>query len=999
MTDKDTPPGKTSNPPNSPTALRQRAEALFLERRSHEPTPLETHSPAELERMLYELQVYQIELEMQNEEMHRSQDEMDISRARYFDLYDLAPVGYLTVCEAGLIREGNFEAAGLLGVSRQALIKQPFTRFIPVHFQDHYDLLRKKLLDTRLPQTAELRMLGRKNKPFWAHLEISLAEDASGLPEFRVILTNIAERKRAEDARSEMENFSTSVIHSMQDGFSVLDLDGVAVDVNPALCAMTGFSREELVGVGPPHPYWPPESLAKIQAALSETMKSDIKQFELTFMRKNGDRFPVIVSPFPVKNRDGETVNFAATVKDITERKQAEEALKESDAFQRDTLNSLSAHIAVLDKNGRILKVNEPWLQFARINGNPRLDKVGEGADYFEASGYAVKDREPYAIAAIVGIKSVLAGTQERFSQEYPCDSPDCKRWFSMEVLQPRGGAFGAIVVHTDISERKRAEEGLRDANQKLRLHFEQTPMAVIEWDLDSRVNQWNPAAKTIFGYSRDEALGQHASFILPPAIRPLVDEIFQALLKKSGGERSTNANVSKDGTPILCEWYNTPLIDEFGTVAGFASVVMDITEQTESLELLAWEKNALEWIGGIAPLHEVLDQLMLSLEKQLPGSICSVLLLDEDGIHLRHGSAPSLPDAYNRAVDGLAIGAVVGSCGTAAFYKRQVIVEDITTDPLWADYRELAAQFGLRACWSTPIFSHGKVLGTFAIYDRESRRPSAAELELVERAVHVVRLAIKRRLAEEEIHRLNADLERRVEERTAELETANKELEAFTYSVSHDLRAPLRAVDGFSRMVIEDCAADLDADGQRMLGVIRSETQRMGRLIDDLLAFSRLGRLPIKPLPIDMHCLAQETFDELTAREPERKFQLDLHPLALAQGSEALIRQVWVNLLSNALKFTKQRDVCEIEIGTQQGEEGETIYYVKDNGAGFDMRYSGKLFGIFQRLHSQEEFSGTGVGLALVQRIVHRHGGKIWTESELDLGAAFYFTLPNQKP
>jgi light-regulated signal transduction histidine kinase (bacteriophytochrome) len=147
------------------------------------------------------------------------------------------------------------------------------------------------------------------------------------------------------------------------------------------------------------------------------------------------------------------------------------------------------------------------------------------------------------------------------------------------------------------------------------------------------------------------------------------------------------------------------------------------------------------------------------------------------------------------------------------------------------------------------------------------------------------------------------------------------------------------------------------------------------------------------------MHCLAQETFDELTAREPERKFQLDLHPLALAQGSEALIRQVWVNLLSNALKFTKQRDVCEIEIGTQQGEEGETIYYVKDNGAGFDMRYSGKLFGIFQRLHSQEEFSGTGVGLALVQRIVDRHGGKIWAESELDLGAAFYFTLPNQKP
>ncbi len=995
MNHKDIPPGNLSNPTLSPKVLREQAVAIFLERTAHTPDLSAELSPEKLKAMLHELHVYQIELEIQNEELHAAQKEMEASRARYFDLYDLAPVGYLTVGETGMIHESNFAAAGLLGVSRRALANKPFSGFILAADQDIYYHRRKELLETRLPKTAEIRMLGRKNKPFWAHLEISLAEDVSGQPEFRIVLSDIHERKRAEAELRESETRNLALLRAIPDLIFVNTQDGEFLSFYTADPSLLYVSPET-------HPFLHkkiaevlPESVAGqfMQAFAAAATSGAVQEVSYALMIGGEEKH----FEARVAQSSGDTLITIA--RDITERKRAEAAILASDAFQRDILNSLPAHIAVLDPAGIILEVNEPWLQFARANGSPPIHKVAVGANYLEACHTAWHSGDAYAQAAVAGLKSVLARKQVRFSLEYPCDAPDCARWFVMEVIRPVGGTFGAIVAHTDISERKRAEEGLRDANQKLRLHFEQTPMAVIEWDLEFRVTQWNPAANTIFGYSRNEALGQHASFILPPAIRPLVDEIFQALLKKSGGERSTNANVSKDGTPILCEWYNTPLIDEFGTVAGFASVVMDITEQTESLELLAWEKNALEWIGGITPLHEVLDQLMLSLEKQLPGSICSVLLLDEDGIHLRHGSAPSLPDAYNRAVDGLAIGAVVGSCGTAAFYKRQVIVEDIATDPLWADYRELAAQFGLRACWSTPIFSHGKVLGTFAIYDRESRRPSAAELELVERAVHVVRLAIKRRLAEEEIHRLNADLERRVNERTAELEVANKELEAFTYSVSHDLRAPLRAVDGFSRMVMEDCAADLDADGQRMLGVIRSETQRMGRLIDDLLAFSRLGRLPIEALSVDMHRLAQDTFDELAAREPERKFQLDLHPLALAQGSEALIRQVWVNLLSNALKFTKQRDVCELEIGTQQGAEGETIYYVKDNGAGFDMRHSGKLFGIFQRLHSQEEFSGTGVGLALVQRIVDRHGGKIWAESELDHGAAFYFVLPNQKP
>jgi PAS domain S-box-containing protein len=251
------------------------------------------------------------------------------------------------------------------------------------------------------------------------------------------------------------------------------------------------------------------------------------------------------------------------------------------------------------------------------------------------------------------------------------------------------------------------------------------------------------------------------------------------------------------------------------------------------------------------------------------------------------------------------------------------------------------------------------------------------------------------RKTAEDKIVALNEDLQNRA----ARLEAANQELEAFSYSVSHDLRAPLRAVDGFSRLLIDEHAARLDDEGRRMLGVIRGEAQRMGQLIDDLLAFSRTSRQQVDPLPIDMHAMAREVFAELSAFEPDRTLRLELHPMPQALGTPAMIRQVWVNLIGNAIKFTRKRPVAEIEIGSRGNPSGGWVYYVKDNGAGFDMRYAGQLFGVFQRLHGQSEFGGTGVGLALVRRILQRHGGRVWAQAEVDRGAQFFFTLPQPKP
>lgn len=249
---------------------------------------------------------------------------------------------------------------------------------------------------------------------------------------------------------------------------------------------------------------------------------------------------------------------------------------------------------------------------------------------------------------------------------------------------------------------------------------------------------------------------------------------------------------------------------------------------------------------------------------------------------------------------------------------------------------------------------------------------------------------------AEEKIRLLNTELEQRVIQRTSQLEAANRELEAFSYSVSHDLRAPLRAVDGFSQALLEDYAPLLPEDGRRYIETIRKGAQKMGTLIDDLLVFSRLGRQPMNQQKVETAKLVREVLDELVAQETGREIEVHVGDLPICTGDPALLRQVWVNLLSNALKYTRKREVSRVEVDFETTSAG-TVYSVRDNGSGFDMRYAGKLFGVFQRLHRMEDYEGTGVGLAIVQRVIQRHGGRIWAESSLDQGTTFSFTLSSQ--
>ena len=335
------------------------------------------------------------------------------------------------------------------------------------------------------------------------------------------------------------------------------------------------------------------------------------------------------------------------------------------------------------------------------------------------------------------------------------------------------------------------------------------------------------------------------------------------------------------------------------------------------------------------------------------------------------------------------------GPAGTAMRLEKSLVSNAFRTDPAFLAWRAKAERFGIEAVAAFPIRRAGRVVGALCVHADRPGFFDPQSVALLERITGALSFALDAIDREAALLRLNEELEERIRRRTALLESANAELDAFSYSVSHDLRAPLRSIDGFSQALLEDCGGELNDGARHLLARIRAGVQRMGLLINDLLQLSKVSRGALRPQALELSGMARELLDELARGDPGRSPAIRIDPGLGAWGDPGLVRSVLANLLGNAWKYTAKAPEARIEVRAEAWADGQPGICVRDNGAGFDMAHAAKLFTPFQRLHSAAEFEGSGIGLTIVQRILHRHGGRIMASGAIGAGAAFCFTLP----
>jgi len=673
--------------------------------------------------------------------------------------------------------------------------------------------------------------------------------------------------------------------------------------------------------------------------------------------------------------------------------KERTQDLHASEAELRALFAAMPDLILVLDSEGRYLKV-------APTASDLLYDSIDE------LVGQTIHDVMPPELNDnFLGWIHTALQTGQTVRGEYKLAADDDELWF-VATISPMT-EDSVVWVARNVTTRKQAEanlarqtEELRQSQALLKRTEEIARIGSWRWDLVTQKLAWSDGMFLLFDVDQ-EGFDGDLQEVIKSRIHP-DDQMAVA---------NANAHVLEDATPQPLEyrivrpdgqecvvWAEGRLeYNEAGDAVSLIGYVRDITDAKRAEE----RQRFLDEVGQIlagsidyeTTLHNVAD---LAVSRN--ADWCVVYLMADNGeiqqVALTHVDPEKVEWAkeFQRRVgsrpdqNASVMQVIQSGKSTLIPYITDEMLDNLSYDP---ELRQAMAELNLTAAMTVPLMVRGQALGAITFISAQTGRLyDLDDLDLAQELARRAAVSVDNARLHRKTQLLNAQLEQHVEERTAELQKANQELESFSYSVSHDLRAPLRAIDGFSRILLEDYAESLPADATRYLGLVRNNTQQMGMLVDDLLAFSRLGRHHLNKQTVSVTELVQRVLVELKVDQQGRQVEITIGELPTCQCDPALLKQVFVNLLANALKFSRTRAVAQIEIGY------DSAYFVRDNGVGFDMKYADKLFGVFQRLHRAEEYEGTGVGLAIVKRIIDRHGGDVWAEAELNQGATFYFSL-----
>ncbi len=864
-------------------------------------------------------------------------DRQRLEAAEKFRLaVETAPNAMVLVGQDGRMALVNGQTERLFGYARSELLGQPVEMLVPERFRkQHPEQRLRYFADPKVRAMGMGRELfGRRKDGSEFPVEIGLNPITTAEGQFVLsAIVDITERKRAEYALQQSESRKAAILESALDAVIMMDHAGRIVEFNPAAEAMFGYSRSQAVDQVMGDLIVPSalrdahtRGLKRFLATGEEKVLG--KRLELTAMRADGSEFPCELAITRIPHPG--PAMFAGYVRDITERKRAEERF-------RLAVESAPNAMVMVGPDGRIALVNH---QTEKVFGYDRSELLGQLVEMLVPERF--RARHPGHRAGYFANPEVRAMGMGRELFGRRKDGSEFPVEIGLNPIRTDEGLF-VLSALVDVTERKLADERWRQA-------VEAAAGGLVMIHRQGRTLLVDAPAEEAIGGDFDG----HSLELLAPNFRAFFETapgLFLVL------------------TPDL-------------RIAAVSDHYLRAT-MTKREEIIGRKLFEVFPDNPDDPSATGTRNLRDSLERVLREKAADTMAVQKYDIRRPEADGGGFEERFWSPVNS----PVFAADSEVAFIIHRVedVTEFVRLKQRGEAQQELTEELRKRTDeMEAEVFQRAQELQTI---NRQLRTAN----EALEREIE------QRRSAESQVAAVAQQLQRTNEE----LQAANKELEAFSYSVSHDLRAPLRAIDGFSRILIDECATGLPPAAREYLHDVRHSTQQMGRLVDDLLAFSRLARQPLKRQLVATERIVRQCLEELRDQQAGRHVEVDVADLPACSADPALLKQVWMNLLSNALKYTGRCAAARIEIGGRietGGRNGhgsdQPAYFVKDNGVGFDMRYAHKLFGVFQRLHRAEDYEGTGVGLAIVQRIVHRHGGRVWAEAEPGRGATFFFTL-----